>query len=339
MDRGPSTDASAKFETWRYKDIEIVFEERHDGGGRGLAPMFVQVLREKIDPPRHFRRALEWCAGPGFIGFALLAEGLCDELCLIDVNPELTESIERTLERNRLRDRVVFYLSDNLDRIPESERFDLVCANPPNYYCVNPRHPAYTFIKCDLRPNDADWAIHRLFYSQITRHLLEGALLCIQEIDPFATEVFLRPHPVGDSGTLLSNAPFVHPVPFDLRPRPPIIDFLEMIRDAGLTYLDTLPVTHDLIYPAHLMLSTWTSHPPPPAPLVALSPHAHQVFAGGAGRERILAFLARLADARSGQPMDLLAHELGVSLLELQETLIDPLERGGWLSVERNSHR
>ena len=35
----------------------------------------------------HSRRLFEWCAGPGFIGFALLADGLTGTLVLADVNP------------------------------------------------------------------------------------------------------------------------------------------------------------------------------------------------------------------------------------------------------------
>ena len=63
-------------------------------------------------------RAFEWCAGPGFIGFSLLAHGLCDTLCLADVNPEAVAACRRTVARNRLEAKVAVYHSDNLEDIP-----------------------------------------------------------------------------------------------------------------------------------------------------------------------------------------------------------------------------
>ncbi len=53
-------------------------------------------------------------------------------------NPErvenlVTDKIEKTIQENNLKDRVTYYLSDNFQSIPDTEIFDLVVANPPNY--------------------------------------------------------------------------------------------------------------------------------------------------------------------------------------------------------------
>ena len=94
----------------------------------------------------------EWCAGPGFIGFALLGYGFCDTLCLADVNLEAVEACRRTVTQNRLAERVAVYHSDNLDGIPASEQWDLVVGNPPHFVDISPG---------ELRFHDEDWKLHR----------------------------------------------------------------------------------------------------------------------------------------------------------------------------------
>lgn len=64
----------------------------------------------------------EWCAGPGFIGFSLLAYGLCDAVVLADINPDAVRCSLETVKRNRLEARVRVFQSDNLDGIPANEK-------------------------------------------------------------------------------------------------------------------------------------------------------------------------------------------------------------------------
>jgi methylase of polypeptide subunit release factors len=110
-------------------------------------------------------RVFEWCAGPGFIGFALLGYGFCDTLCLADVNPEAVEACRRTVAQNRLAERVAVYHSDNLDGIPASEQWDLVVGNPPRFVDISPG---------ELRFHDEDWKLHRRFFSTIGSFLKPG---------------------------------------------------------------------------------------------------------------------------------------------------------------------
>jgi methylase of polypeptide subunit release factors len=77
------------------------------------------------------KRAFEWCSGPGFIGFSTLGNGLCETLCLSDVNPAAAASCQHTIDVNKLADRVSVYQSDNLKNIPISEEWNLVVSNPP----------------------------------------------------------------------------------------------------------------------------------------------------------------------------------------------------------------
>jgi methylase of polypeptide subunit release factors len=117
-------------------------------------------------------RVFEWCAGPGFIGFALLGYGFCDTLCLADVNPEAVEACRRTVAQNRLAERVAVYHSDNLDDIPASERWDLVVGNLPHFVDISPG---------ELRFHDEDWKLHRGFFATIGRFLKPGGIIVLLE--------------------------------------------------------------------------------------------------------------------------------------------------------------
>ena len=70
------------------------YKQHLDGGGSTFGQDFVPLLRRRGMPK--VARAFEWCAGPGFIGFSLLAHGLSDTLCLADVNPEAVAACRRT---------------------------------------------------------------------------------------------------------------------------------------------------------------------------------------------------------------------------------------------------
>ena len=118
--------------TTKYNNTEVSFKWRLNGGGIIAANEFVRIVSNKIGKVGH---VFEYCAGPGFIGFALLANNLCDRLTLADVNPEAITAIKDTIKNNNLQDKVTVYHADCLDAIPETEQWDLVVGNPPWYLC------------------------------------------------------------------------------------------------------------------------------------------------------------------------------------------------------------
>jgi hypothetical protein len=207
---------------WNYRGLEVYFLPDLDGDGTNQAASFVRFIKSHFPKGKRFPRILEWCAGPGFIGFSLLKEGLCDSLCLADINAKAIDCIKKTVESNGLGDAVTYHLSDNLDNIPLAERFDLVVANPPSYYALNPKNLAGQKLINDIRCNDRAWEIHRRFYSTIAPYLNKGACLLISEVEPFNRLVF---NSTSDS------------IPYDIRQDPPIEDFKKMICEAGLTYI------------------------------------------------------------------------------------------------------
>ncbi len=207
---------------WRYRDVWVHYAPELQGGGPALARPFLAYLRHAGRP--QYGRCFEWCAGPGFIGITLLRAGLVSELVLADKNPAVEPWVEKTREANGLP--LTYYQSDNFRDIPEHERFDLVVANPPNYFRLNPEHPKYAALRDDPRPNDRDWRIHRQFYATVRAHLNPGAELFISEVEPFKRQVYLAGEPS---------------VAYDLRDEPPIAAFEKMIAAASLELVAVEP--------------------------------------------------------------------------------------------------
>ena len=83
-----------------YSGVRVSYKSHLDGGGSTFGQDFIPLLRERGMPK--VQRAFEWCTGPGFIGFSLLAHGLTETLCLADVNPEAVAACRRTVARNGL---------------------------------------------------------------------------------------------------------------------------------------------------------------------------------------------------------------------------------------------
>ena len=155
----------------RYGNLSVAWTPDLDGGGRSFGQQTIALVRTlfgKVD------RAYEFCAGPGFIGFSMLAAGLCDSLCLSDINPTAVEAVERTIALNGLADRVTIYESDCLDGIPELEQWDLVVSNPPHFNASRDG-------VMGLRACDPGWDIHRRFYAHVRRHLKANGQCLMQE--------------------------------------------------------------------------------------------------------------------------------------------------------------
>jgi 16S rRNA G966 N2-methylase RsmD len=174
-----------RIKPWRAKTfggVRVHYMKHLDGGGSGFGQDYIPLLREWGVPKQG--RAFEWCAGPGFIGFSLLGHGLCETLCLADINPDAVEACRRTIQDNRLDSRVAVYRSDNLASIPTSEKWDLVVSNPPHFV---------DHFVGDLRGHDPDWRIHRGFYATVAKHLNPGGVLVLQENNRGSTVEAFRP--------------------------------------------------------------------------------------------------------------------------------------------------
>ena len=154
-----------------YRGLSVVWTEELDGGGRDFGQDFIPIVATNFG---RVGRLFEFCCGPSFIGFSLLANELCDTLVLADINPLAITAVKKTIERNHLENQVTVYKSDGLTQIPASERWDLVVSNPPHY-------PESGTTPNDLLSDDPGWKIHRDFYANVGDFLAPGASVLFQE--------------------------------------------------------------------------------------------------------------------------------------------------------------
>jgi hypothetical protein len=155
-----------------YDGIAVFDRPEQHRGGMAFGRDFPRVLNEL--GVRRCRRLFEFCAGPGYIGYSLLAAGWCETLALSDVEPGAIASARHTAAYNDLEGRVSAYVSDALDQIPETERWDVVVANPP-HFLPDRRKPH------DMQVFDPDWSLHRRFYGSVERHMRPGGLVILVE--------------------------------------------------------------------------------------------------------------------------------------------------------------
>jgi SAM-dependent methyltransferase len=174
-----------KLNSWKQVDYcgtRVHYKKHLDGGGSEFGQDFIPFLTLRNMPRQ--QRVFEWCAGPGFIGFSLLAHGLAETLCLADVNPEAVEACRRTIAGSSLADRVSVCHSDNLNAIPDTEHWDLVVGNPPHF--------VDDWIG-DLRTYDHDWRLHRSFFQAVGRFLKPGGVIVLQENNRGSTDKTFAP--------------------------------------------------------------------------------------------------------------------------------------------------
>lgn len=150
--------------------ITIEYRSELDGGGIEFGQDFIPFLGARKMPRQP--RLFEWCAGPAFIGFSALGHGLCETLCLADINPAAVACCKTTVRLNHLEDRVSVYQSNNLRSIPKAERWNLVVSNPPHFIDQ---------YEGDIRAHDPGWAIHREFFNTIGPYLAADGVVVLQE--------------------------------------------------------------------------------------------------------------------------------------------------------------
>ncbi|MGW0890109.1 methyltransferase [Saccharopolyspora sp. NPDC002578] len=161
--------------------VEVRYAQHLDGGGNDFGRAYVPFVEATFG---RVGSVLEWCSGPGFIGFSLLGNGLCDQLGLTDVNAEAVSACRATVRGNGLDDRVSLFHGDCLDGMPEDRRWDLIVGNPPHMDVrTAPADDVAVFrrLKPELVYADHDWEVHRRFYRRVGELLAPGGSVVLQE--------------------------------------------------------------------------------------------------------------------------------------------------------------
>jgi len=155
-------------------NIAVHHDSNMEGGGTWFGQEYVEIISQRY-PGRVFDKCFEWCSGPGFIGFSLLDHGLCQNLCLSDIYSPAIDAVRETARTNHCQDQVSAYVAGSIALIPETEKFDLVVANPP-HYLVCPGDDNYQRIAVDK-----NWDSHRDFFQNIAKHMTPDGIILLQE--------------------------------------------------------------------------------------------------------------------------------------------------------------
>lgn len=199
---------------WKTGEIKIWYRSMLDAGGTIHAPILAQYLKDRFE--MSVENALEVFSGPGFIGFHLITEGIANKITFTDINPIAIESVLKTIRSNNLVKQCFAYCGDNLEPLPTESKFNLVVGNPPWSF-------KYQGNTNGLIESDPGWRIHWAFYKGIEKYLQPGGIVVLLE---------WKPDEIEPSGSGRES--------WDIRPRPPQFDFLEMIQAGGLRHIETV---------------------------------------------------------------------------------------------------
>lgn len=185
---------------------EYVFEDWHgfaykttrhkDGGAIRWHKELVECIKI-MSNQGHWNRGLDWCAGDGGLGLALLGEKIIDECVFMDHYLPSIEGCNANLELNQIKAEVIHaaQISDL-----NCGKFDIVFANPPHHrICelkkmyeigwLKVKKQVMNYKDClteidSKKPHrhfDLHWKTHFEFYQNITQHLEKGADLFMLE--------------------------------------------------------------------------------------------------------------------------------------------------------------
>ena len=170
--------------TTKFENGTIVScEQVHDGGGSTQYADFIDFFKEKGDDLPKYKNCLEWCAGPGFIGYSLLDTEVCQHVTFMDIHEPAIDDARNNAIFNNLTDRTSFHTIDAIHKLPTDLKFDLVVGNPPHSLKASEEwlnNKGLFRLIVDL-----DWKIHEEFFAHITDYLLPGAEVILSENDHF----------------------------------------------------------------------------------------------------------------------------------------------------------
>lgn len=168
-----------------------------DGGGLVGWEYMLDAIK-LMCPNKRWRRAMDFGAGDGVLGMALIANDIVDEVVFVERYQPAIDNCELNLKQNNLYGHSVVKC-DGVEHL-DAGLFDFIISNPPARRTITLQQlqkdewisttKGVTNYKEKLqeynsfRPHrmfDWDWAVHKTFYSNIHKHLQPGADLFILE--------------------------------------------------------------------------------------------------------------------------------------------------------------
>ena len=161
-----------------------------DCGGTKSYSDYITILQQLNKG--QYKRAYEWCAGIGAVGFEILGQGLCEHVVFSDYYNLAIENCYTTAEKNNVRDKVTGYTTPKIGDIPDTEIWDLVVGNPPHNWSIvdymadlNMENVVPERIRSNLIRQIVDDGMetHKEFFQNIRKHVTDNADLLIWEAD------------------------------------------------------------------------------------------------------------------------------------------------------------
>lgn len=165
-------------------DFNIYYEENMDGGGTEHGQNYPLILKYLFGKRKTFENCLEWCSGPGFIGFRLLSDQICKHVSMMDIYKPALDACQLTWNKrpSRLENSTMDIVhADKISNIKKNKKYDLVVGNPPNfsYYKEIGR---YLMGADGVRiVEDQDLKIHSEFFQNIGNYLSDDGVIVLQK--------------------------------------------------------------------------------------------------------------------------------------------------------------
>jgi methylase of polypeptide subunit release factors len=166
-------------EKFSVQNFDLYYSTDDNGGGTSIGLDFKNILSKHYNN-RKFDNCLEWCSGPGFIGFDLLLNNFCSRLSLIDKHQSALTSATDSVSSFGKHLPVKTYCLDSIANLPITEKFDLIVANPP-HFSFPIFHQEHVFKNNHRIYLDTNWQIHKDFFENISKHLADDGIILLQE--------------------------------------------------------------------------------------------------------------------------------------------------------------
>lgn len=173
-----------KHTTTGKRKFDIHIEKWMDGGGLSFGLEFPEVIK-LLYPDRVFDWCLDWCSGPGTIGFELYSHELVNNLMLHDINGEVIRTAKKIIKDNNLEN-IKTLVSSSCKFLNNNIQYDLIVSNPPHFSDLkNGAFVNGSFVSvtpdAQRKAEDKNWDTHRDFFANIKSRLKENGVIILQE--------------------------------------------------------------------------------------------------------------------------------------------------------------
>jgi methylase of polypeptide subunit release factors len=149
---------------------QVPFHPSMTANGHVHWKMFLKVI-EMIAPDKIFNHCLDWCSGPGFIGYSILSKGYCKQLDLADVWLPALNASQMVQGCPPARAWHIQRLND----IPSDVKYDLIVGNPP--------WSSGHIIDQNRKNCDPKFRIHQHFFEDVKKYLSpQGTIILLEEL-------------------------------------------------------------------------------------------------------------------------------------------------------------